>query len=77
MLYFDTKRNVSLWLSYQSALYSVVIILFQWRGINSLFVCLNGSFMMDNKGLQTQQCQKTHQKVKPFSSCKKKTIERL
>lgn len=29
----------------QPSLYSIVIILVQWRGINGLFVCLNGGFI--------------------------------
>lgn len=54
----------------QPSLYSVVVILFQWRGINSLFVCLNGGFMIDVKGLQTHQCHNTHQIVKSFANHK-------
>lgn len=40
-------------------LYSVVLILYQPRGINSLFVMLNGGFMIDVKGPRTPVSQYT------------------
>ena len=69
------KSNVHLLFSYYNShkeppLYSFVIILFQWSGINSLFVRLNGGFMIDVKGLQTHQCHKAHQIVRPFAKQK-------
>lgn len=48
----------------------LVIILFQQQDDNRLFVCLNGGFIIYAKGLQTYQCHKMHQTVKPFGSHK-------
>lgn len=58
--------------SQEFALFSVGIILLQQRSNNSLFVGLNGGFMIDSKGLQMGQCHKKHRIVKPFASLLKK-----
>lgn len=43
------------------------MILFQQRGISSPFVRLNGSLMINVKGIQMRQCQKICQIVEPFA----------
>lgn len=62
-----SNPGIHLWLPHQPVLYSVVIILFQCRGIKCLFVCVNKSFMFNNKGLQTRQCHQKQHKVKHFA----------
>lgn len=58
--------------SQEFALFSVGKILLQQRSNSSLFVGLNGGFMIDSKGLQMGQCHKMHRIVKPFASLLKK-----
>lgn len=63
--------------SKKHSLFVLVIILFHQKGNNSLFVCLNGGFMMDVKRTQMCQCPKVKQIVKLLNKHNNKPLQDL